>query len=142
MRIQQPTKDELTPFFIEATANQTAAEWETKMLSGIAGILRKQPLRYRTYGPYWWLVKAILIDHGITDFGGHIDQEWFDALDYGDPVYNLLAAWAYEDTRFMPGQMAENPYHALETEDGDSIDYTSGDEEMEIRALSKNIRRK
>jgi hypothetical protein len=136
MQIQKPTKEELTPLFIEATENQTAQQWEQRLIQAIALILRKRPLRYRTYGPYWWVVKRALIDAGVTDFGDHIDQEWFDAVDYGDPAYNLLAAWAYEDTRFsVTGQMIENPYHVLVDADGEPFEFVAGDEEMEARSV-------
>jgi hypothetical protein len=139
MQIQKPTKEELTPLFIEATENQTAQKWEQRLIQAIADILRERPLRYRTYGPYWWVVKRALIDAGVTDFGDHIDQEWFDALNYGDPAYNLLAAWAYEDARFAGGQMIENPYHTLTDADGEAIEYACNDEQMEAMAMAEAL---
>ncbi len=136
MEIQKPTKDELTPLFLEATEGQSGEQWEKRMVDAIAGILRDRPLRYRTYGPYWWVVKRALIDHGVADVGDHIDKEWFEAMDYGDPALNLLAAWAYEDARFASGQMIENPYHVMMQDDGDAIEYACNDEEMEARAAA------
>ena len=65
----------------------------------------------------WWLVKKALIDYGYSGFGDNIDQEWFEALDYGETEYNLVAARAYEDRRFAVGQMIENAYQAMITED-------------------------
>jgi hypothetical protein len=109
------------------------------MVDAIAKILRDRPLRYRTYGPYWWVVKRALIDAGVTDFGDHIDLEWFDALNYGDPAYNLLAAWAYEDARFASGQIIENPYHVMIQADGEAIEYACDDEEMEAQAAARAL---
>ena len=141
MIIQKPTKEALTPLFIEATENQTAKEWEKRLIDGIADILRKRPLRYRTFGPYWWGVKAAMIEQGITEFGSHIDKEWLEDLGYGDSAYNLLAAWAYEDTRFAGGQMIENPYHVLMAGDGEAVEYACNDEEMEAKAAANALMR-
>lgn len=137
--IQKPTKDELTPLFIEATQNQKAEEWEQKLIDGIVGILHANPLRYRCYGPYWWLLKSVLIDRDVMDFGNHVDREWFESLDYGDPGYNLLASWVYEDTRFGTGQMITNPYHVLTDQDGESFEFACNDEEMEALAAAKTM---
>ena len=139
MDIQKPTKAELKPLYDEAMQGQTEEEWFKKILSSIAGILRKAPLRYRGYGPYWWLVKKSLIDHGYTEFGGHLDQEWLESLECGDPVYDLLCAWWYEEMRFGVGQMIMDPFHSLVGADGEPFEYASGDEEMETKAATHGL---
>ena len=135
MQIQKPTEADLKPLYTEALQGQTEESWTEKILSSIAGILRKSPLRYRTYGPFWWLVKEALIDHGYTEFGEHIDIEWLNDLETGDRVYDLLLAWVYEEGRFSVGQMITDPYHSLICADGEPFEYVSGDEEMELKAV-------
>ena len=140
MNIRKPTKAELQPLYTEAMQGQTEAEWFKKILSSIAGILRKTPLRYRGYGPFWWLVKKSLIDHGYAEFGGHLDSEWIESLECGDPAYDLLCAWWYEEMRFAPGQMIMDPFHSLVDIDGEPFEYASSDEEMEMQGIAEGIK--
>lgn len=134
MEIQKPTKAELKPLYTEAMQGQAEEEWFKKILSSIAEILRKTPLRYRGYGPFWWVVKKALLDHGYAEFGEHLDQEWLESLECGEPAYDLLCAWWYEEMRFGVGQMIMGPYHSLVGADGESFEYVSGDDEMEMKA--------
>jgi hypothetical protein len=128
--ILKPTKEDLQPLLNVACADQTVAQWKGKFLESMKKMLRKQPLRYRGYGPYWWLIKKMFIDQGVLDFGEDIDRQWFDSVDYGDDTVNLVAAFAYEDARFATVNIYEG-IHTMETDTG-TIDYLSSDEDMEI----------
>jgi hypothetical protein len=133
MDIQKPTRDELEHLRAAALEGQTENEWVKKILSSIAGILRETPLRYRGYGPYWWIVKKALIDNECLEFGEHLDREWLESLGHDDLVFDLLCAWWYEEMRFAPGQIITDPYHSLLNAEGEPFEYVSGDEEMERR---------
>lgn len=136
MKIYKPDVSALQPLIDEATENQTIEQWITKLLAAIKSVLIKSPERYRSYGPYWWLVKKMFIDRKDTSFGDHIDKVWYEAMDYGYDKFNLVAAFAYADNRFEIGLMKDS-YHTMEDEEsGDSIEFISGDEEMEMIAVS------
>lgn len=137
MDIYKPSEDVLQPMLHEATAaNQSVDRWIEKFLANLKGILLKTPLRYRAYGPYWWPLKKLLIDRNDLTFGELIDQEWFSAMDYGKPEFNILAAHAYEEVR-LTKNLIDDPFHIMETLDGgDAVEFASNDPEMEIMALS------
>lgn len=115
----------------------TPTDWRKKMVAGICGILSARPLQYRSYGPYWWLVKHELITQGITRFGETVDAEWFENMDYGDPVRNLLAAWLYADWAIDNGLIFSNQHTVTqlgEDDEVENIEYVLMDDEVEIMA--------
>lgn len=136
MDIYKPSEEDLAPLLAEATANRTIDEWMDKYLNGLKTILLKNPLRYRPYGPYWWILKKVYIDRGDLSFGDYIDLEWFQGLDYGKAEMNILAAHAYEDVRTTTNFM-DDPFHVMSSPDGgDSIEFASNDPEMEMMAAA------
>ncbi|MDE7064769.1 MAG: hypothetical protein K2O70_04775 [Desulfovibrionaceae bacterium] len=136
--ISKPSADDLAPLLAEGTKNGTISEdvWRTNLLSGIASLLTKNPLHYRCFGPYWWLVKNMLReqDEG-TRFGDNMDAEWKEKMDYGSPTLNLLAAFAYYDMAFNKGLLLSHT-HSISYEDGESADYVLIDEDMETQAIA------
>jgi len=139
MKIQKPDAEALEPIIKEATESQTIEEWIPKLLAAIKTVLLKSPDRYRSYGPYWWLIKQMFIDRGDYSFGTHVDKEWHEAMDYGYDKFNLVAAFVYGDYRFESGLMADS-YHTVEDDESEnSIEFMSDDEEMEIMAVSGGL---
>lgn len=133
--IYKPSEDDLRPLLAEATASQTQEQWVDKFLLNLRTILLANPLRYRTYGPYWWGLKKIFLDRDDLVFGESIDREWLEAMDYGKTEYNILAAFAYEELRITKN-FVDDPFHVMETEGGDdSVEYASNDPEMETLAV-------
>lgn len=139
----KPSIEELAPLKAEATKNGqvSEAEWLQKMSDTIAGLIRNDPRRYRAYGPYWWTLKRILIDRGHTEFGDSLDAEWLEYVDYGNPVWNLLACWVYGEVAMDGGLMYSN-HHVItfvpESEDdgeADDREYTLVDDEVESLAI-------
>ena len=131
MNIWKPTADDLQPSIDAAKAS---GDWVTAYLAGIKTLIQKNPLRYRAFGPYWWLVKKALIDRGETAFGDEIDREWFDALDYGNKEQNIAAAYAYENERTEGNLNVYDESHMLETGDGEPYEYVTGDSEVDAMA--------
>jgi len=125
--IYKPTKEDLQPL-IEQVGDLVT--WEQKFVKALADFLAKNPLRYRGYGPYWWLVKQALIEHGETQFGDHVDAQMVEALDYGERTSNLIAAFTYSEGMFDLGKMTDS-YHMID-DDGEQREYIIADDEMEI----------
>ncbi len=136
--IVKPTEADLAPLITEALEKQTLTQWKAKYIAALDRFFKSNPLRYRSYGPWWWLVKKELIANGNFEFGDDLDAEWVEALDYGRLELNLLAAHGYADWRFENGAGHE-PLHTLELTGGETIDYLIADTDMEQRAIAKRI---
>ena len=126
MKIWKPEEADLQSAIDEARKSGT---WVDAYLNGVTTLLRKDPLRYRSFGPYWWLVKKALIDRDIYDFGTEIDREWFEDLDYGDEEKNVTAAYLYDESR--EGLNIYDDSHLLEQEDGEPYEYLANDSDVE-----------
>jgi hypothetical protein len=135
MDIYKPSANDLQPLLDQAISGQTVDNWVDIYLKNLKILLSKNPLRYRTYGPYWWLLKKAMVDHDIYTFGTSIDKEWLDRLDYGNEAINIISAHAYEDARVDMGMNVLDSSHLLEDLDGEPYEYLSDDSEMEIKAV-------
>lgn len=137
--ICKPSPEDLAPLLAEGTKNGTIAEavWRANLLSGIAGLLTRNPLHYRCFGPYWWLLKNMLRESGEGQFGDTMDAEWKEKMDYGSPTLNLLASFAYYETAFDRGLLLSHT-HGISFEDGESEDYVLIDEDMETLAIARS----
>lgn len=143
-RLQKPEVAAIEALRNSATKNGqvSEADWIANNIDLTAGILRNDPRRYRSYGPYWWAVKHSMINHGVDDFGDFVDLEWFEKVDYGNEFLNLLAALMYQDTALDMGLIYSND-HNIEYEpvdedsEGDVQVYTVADDFMELKALDK-----
>ncbi|MFW1108378.1 hypothetical protein ACEWA7_20265 [Vibrio parahaemolyticus] len=134
MKIKIPTQAELKPLYDEAIEGQTEAQWMETFLATVAKMLRKNPLWYRAYGIYWWGLKQMLIERDLitSDF---IDAEWAEKVQYEQPAYLLLAAFAYHDERQDIGAL-EDDTHVIELDDGAIDSYVLIDEDFELSAVA------
>jgi len=137
MKIYKPTHETLALLLAEATKKQTVEQYRETFIAAIKKIAGKDQLRYRSYGPYWWLVKKGLIARGNFGFGEYLDEEWISALDYGIEELNFIAAFAYEDVQFQHGIYIAQ--HVLEDSEGEPIEYICNDHEMEALAASQSL---
>ncbi len=104
------------------------------MAHAIADMLKKNPMQYRSYGPYWWVVKKILLSFGEDYFGSFLDAEWVEKVTYGDPVWDLLAAWSYSEYALDNGLIYSNGHPVVFiNDDGESEEeaYTLVDDDIE-----------
>lgn len=111
--------------------------WLRKMLDGYRGILLKNPVQYRGFGPFWWILKKEMLDAGIADFGDSFDAEWVERIDYGDAVLNILAAYAYAEYAEHYGLLYSSTHTVEFLGDDDEVsneDYVLADDFMELRA--------
>lgn len=139
MKISKPSAEELRPLLFQATqaGDIPEDEWHKTLITGFAKMLRKSPLQYRCFGPYWWIFKSLLLDAGETDFGTGMDAEWREDMDYGSPSLNLLAAYAYYDGAFERGLIYSNT-HTVASADGDeTVEYVLIDEDMETLGIAR-----
>lgn len=135
--ILKPTEADLAPLIAEATGTLALTLWKPTYLAGINALLTKDPLIYRSFGPWWWLVKNELVKSGNFEFGTDVDAEWVEYLDYGRVELNLLAAHGYMEWRCDEMNDAHGEAHTLECDDGEFIDYLLTDIDMEEREKMK-----
>lgn len=135
MRIKKPSETDLQPLLDEATENQSVAQYTETYLKTVAELLKRNPLHYRSYGPYWWLMKKALIDSGIGAFEDPVtDLEMVEATEYPSLEHSLLACWAYSESQH--DQMAQNSNtHIMELDDDSLVEYALEDSELEQRGF-------
>lgn len=132
MNIEKPSQSDLQNLIDLGATGTTEADWQETLLGAIREQLVKTPIRYREYGPYWWVVKKMFVDREDFEFGDYIDVEWLQACTYGVEKLNLAAAFLYADARFQYTSIYDS-YHQMAGVDGEPIDFISNDEDMEIR---------
>jgi len=68
-------------------------------LKNMARLIRENPLRYRSFGMYWWHVKDLLNEriHDPTAwwYGGYVDGRIMELTDRGSDAKNLMQAVTY-----------------------------------------------
>lgn len=136
MILYKPSPKELEPLKQEAfQGGLSESEWLAKMAATIAKIFRQNPKQYRGLGPYWWVVKKILLDHDY-DFGDFIDAEWYENVSYGSDVLNMLASYAYQVYAADMGLIESNEHNLIMLDDDGAqhpLVYVLVDDDMESR---------
>jgi hypothetical protein len=106
---------------------QLAAQY-TKVL---AELIRRDPRQYRSYGPYWWPLKAMLISSGTApEVGTKLEDGTLEHYTHSTPDLTVCAAWAYQQTQLDNGHL-HTADHQLDMEDGELYEYQIYDGEME-----------
>lgn len=118
-------------------------EWIVKFLEIMRRLLKNDIRRYRSFGPYWWIVKEAFLEAGITEFGEYIDSEWLDMTRYDTSFHGLLAALLYSGQSMNMGMIYANSHNvSIEEENGimDEQVYVLADDDMETLAIEKSFR--
>lgn len=145
-QLVKPSIDDLELLRPEATQNGQVSEdeWVKRNCELNASLLRKDPRRYRSFGPYWWVLKESMHNNGITDFGEFIDKEGCNLCQYDTPFHSLLAAWIYSENAIDSGLMYANEHIVSYLPDeadqeNDAMPYVVADDEMELLAIQANL---
>lgn len=94
--------------------------------------LTKDPLRYRDYGPYWWAVKALLIDSD-RELGGWDDPLVRAAYQGDSPAETIVMADEFR-TLYLATQAVGTNQFVLDGDTG--AIYTLEDPDMEERVTA------
>ena len=124
------TPESLAPAIAEGSKGFiNEQQWVSKMLGSFAATVRRRPLSYRAYGPFWWPIKRLMIEAG--ELKGELpDPAELERVTMGSPALDVAAAWAYSE--FSTANQTDNSQTiTVDTEDGDTTDYFLNDEEME-----------
>lgn len=105
------------------------AEWLADMRSKVAGMVKARPAVYRTFGPYWWPVKAQLVAAGLM--AGESNSERVAQISSGDDVLDMAGAVAFHG--FNIDSMRDGNTFEVDTESGDMVEYVLADEDMDAK---------
>jgi hypothetical protein len=121
------TRPELAAILTQATAGTTPAAWLTDARTTLAAMLKARPASYLSFGPWWWAVKAQLVAAGLI--GGTVNDDLLAAIATGDAALDMAGALAYHGWNL--DQMRDGNVFAVDTEDGDQVDYLLADDDMD-----------
>lgn len=135
------TVEELTPAIEAATeAFDDPREWAELFLGNLSLTLSKNPLQYRSFGAWWWVLKKELVAYGIDNFGTDSDAEWIEKATYSDSVTNIVASFLYHRHQANIGLIFEATHQVEYTDnEGDIItkEYHLYDVDMEVLAAGQ-----
>jgi len=90
--------------------------------------LNRDPMNYRSYGPYWWTVKDVLQRHG-KEIGQNSHEMVRSVYSFEDDYESLIAAETFRDW-YLDTQFKGTNQFLLDRETGET--YTLFDSDMEI----------
>lgn len=123
--------DELAAMLAEVSSNQEGGQLAAQYLTALATLIKKDPRQYRSYGPYWWPLKAMLIEAGGAPEVGHkLEGGTLEHYTHPTPELTICAAWAYQQTQLDNGHLYTSD-HLLDLEGGEVYEYSLYDVELE-----------
>jgi hypothetical protein len=96
-------------------------------LKVIASRVKKDPMRYRDYGPYWWAIKALLRNISVS-LGSNDDPILRDFYTGKTPLETLICAEKFRDD-YLKTYFKYNNQFILNINSGDLIEIVDGDME-------------
>lgn len=128
---QKPPLDYLSTVRDEALAGRTETQFVCDYLEGICKFIDSRHDYYRSYGPYWPAIKSLLIENGLYNSDGEIDEDIRSVYSYDDDSLTVVAASLYQNMRLEDG-LFYSAYHQLPVADIDEpYEYYSYDLEQE-----------
>lgn len=123
--------EELRAALAEATDNQEGGQLAANYIKYLAALIQKDPGQYRSYGPYWWPLKAMLISaNSAPGVGVKLEAGTLEHYTHGEPDLTICAAWAYQQVQLDNGHLYTAD-HLLDMEGGELYEYNIYDSEME-----------
>ncbi|ENC6657658.1 hypothetical protein ABKY47_002108 [Aeromonas hydrophila] len=115
----------------QATDNLEGGQLATQYTKVLAELIKKDPRQYRSYGPYWWPLKAMLIRvNAAAEVGTKLEDGTTEHYTHSTPDLTVCAAWAYQQTQLDNGHL-HTADHLLDMDDGEVYEYQICDAEME-----------
>ncbi len=123
------TEQALIPIIEEGSSDSDEEQWADGFLAGAAGLLKRNPVMYRSFGPFWWPLKRYLQDGGLNG-GEPVEDELFDQVTMGSKSLDIAAAYAYHDWT-TSNMSITNTVHIVQSSDGEDVEYQVIDDEFE-----------
>lgn len=121
------SRDAIALMLTQATAGKDTGAWLASMRQKIADMVKERPAAYRTFGPFWWPVKAQLVAAGLM--AGEVMPAQVEAVTTGDDAMDMCGAVAFHG--YNVDQLRDDATFSVDTESGDQVDYVLADEELD-----------
>ncbi|EFH8163340.1 hypothetical protein L6019_RS23735 [Escherichia coli] len=128
----KPDEAYLSGFMDEALDGRNEAQYVDEYLTVLASRLKDDPCCYRSFGPFWPAVKAMLLERGCKDIGYEVDGPVAALYSYEEEALTLIAATLYSLERLENGSFYVSE-HMLPTSGDEAYPYYSEDDEIELR---------
>lgn len=132
--------DELTNFLHKNNQNQSEEVFVNKYLSGVISNLKNTPKLYRSFGPYWWPLKRLII--GYSNYDGFLGDSYDVALDqsfsYDSDALTVCAAYSMQQATVENGYMY-SVSHTVYTEDQEQVELVIEDGDVERLIFSETF---
>ncbi|MBO2580308.1 hypothetical protein [Shewanella algae] len=131
-----PSAEDLAPLLDEATSQGDISESDfvSTFTKNCAENLKTNPSLYRSYGPWWWALKQLLADNGLS-FGEETEVATLARFDYDSPALVCCAAWAYQDYIVKNGFLYSGEHQYPVTDSDEDETYYLTDMDMEALAI-------
>jgi hypothetical protein len=108
-------------------------------LSAVVKTLAARYTLYRSFGPYWWPLKELLIERGVTLFGDTVEGVTTPLYRLKSDALICASAQQYQAHRAVNQQLFDAD-HVLDSDGtGESTRYVLNDEIMEHKAILQVI---
>ena len=111
-------------------------EWVNAMLIAFSGLISNRPAAYVNFSCFWWPIKKAMIDKGLLLSNSEVDQDLIEQATTGSISGDVAAAFAMQDYR--EGRGLSSNTMDLEGEDGELVEYSVIDEEIDERQRLKS----
>jgi len=133
------TEEELQPILVLALESESDVGFVPGYLSGVARSLINSPGTYRSFGPYWWPLKELLLKYSIDVFGSNVEAGTLNHFRLNSEDLVCVAAYAYQQQKLSEEKLLSTE-HILDIEDGETESYILHDQKMEELLILKTMR--
>lgn len=130
----QPPLNYLEEQLMIGRGNRSEEEWLNVACDSLIGNLKSQPMLYVSFGPWWYTLKNILIEHGADFIGRLIELDVATIYTMPRPALAVCAAILYHNDRINYGMMYDRAHLLEVNENADDTEpyyFTVEDEEMD-----------
>ncbi|MBE0507503.1 MAG: hypothetical protein IBX50_12430 [Marinospirillum sp.] len=136
-KIAQYNPSELA-VLIDNTRKEAGGDFSDMYIRSLAGMLKRSPSMYLSFGPWWWVLKSEMINAGILDFGDETDAEVLEMLSYNNTDMNCAACYVAQSAAFDEYSTHTHDRTVVDL-DGEPFVYRLADSTMEMMIAAQVI---
>lgn len=136
---QRPEAHYLEAVLADVLNGRSEEKFTADYLAGVGRCLIADPRYYRSFGPWWWALKTLLVENGNSAAGDQIDEDIADTYQYERPALTIVAAYLYQQMRMENGLLYSSSHQlpVPESLDDEPYDFVSCDLELESKVIKK-----
>lgn len=139
-KLEKFSLNELTAFLHDNIKNQDEEMFVKKYIHGVIKNLKTNPKLYRSFGPYWWPLKRVILEH--HDYDGFLGDSYDATLDqafrYDTDALTVCAAYNMQQAIVENGYMY-SVSHTVYTTDKEQVELVIEDDDIERLIFSMNF---